>query len=83
MKNILYRVLRLINSNELLFLACCWLLGFIVIFLIFWRKTLGYVDTIVEASNVLVEPGDNLIHLPERVKTSGRSNESDKTRGHP
>jgi two-component system sensor histidine kinase VanS len=67
-ENILYRVLRLINSNELLFLACCWLLGFIVIFLIFWRKTLGYVDTIVEASNVLVEPGDNLIHLPDELK---------------
>ncbi|WP_442871782.1 vancomycin resistance histidine kinase VanS [Anaerocolumna sp.] len=67
-ENILYRVLRLINNNELLFLACCWLLGFIVIFLIFWRKTLGYVDTIVEASNVLVEPGDNLIHLPDELK---------------
>nr|WP_313134192.1 vancomycin resistance histidine kinase VanS [Anaerocolumna sp.] len=49
-------------------MACCWLLGFIVIFLIFWRKTLGYVDTIVEASNVLVEPGDNLIHLPDELK---------------
>ncbi len=64
----LYRILNFIRNNELFFLACFWLFGFIVIFLIYWRKTLGYVDTIVEASNMLVEPGDDFIHLPDELK---------------
>lgn len=66
--NIIYTILKIIDYNRFLFLAFCWLLGFIVIFLIYWKKTLGYVDTIVEASNVLVEPGDDFIHLPDELK---------------
>lgn len=66
--DIIYRILKIIDNNKWLFLACCWLFGSIMIFLIYWRKTLGYVDTIVEASNVLVKPGDDFIHLPDELK---------------
>ncbi|MBU5332789.1 MAG: vancomycin resistance histidine kinase VanS [Anaerocolumna aminovalerica] len=67
-EDIIYRILKIIDYNKGLFLGFCWIIGSIVIFLIYWRKTLGYVDTIVEASNELVEPGDDFIHLPDELK---------------
>lgn len=66
--NLIYEILRPIDNNRYLFLFFCWLIGFIVLFFIYWRKTLGYVDTIAQASNLLVSPGDEFIHLPAQLK---------------
>lgn len=43
-------------------------MGIIIIILFHWRKTLNHIDTIVEASNELVDPNDDLIHLPVALK---------------
>ncbi|ROR28722.1 two-component system sensor histidine kinase VanS [Mobilisporobacter senegalensis] len=66
--DLIYEILRPINNNIELFLIFVWVIGFIIIFFIYWRKTLGYVDTIAAASNLLVDPGDDYIHLPPELK---------------
>ncbi|MFA6308995.1 MAG: HAMP domain-containing sensor histidine kinase [Clostridia bacterium] len=66
--SLLYKGLHLISSNRELFLFICWITGFIVIFIAYWKKTLGYIDTIAEASNMLVEFNEDFIHLPAELK---------------
>lgn len=64
----LYEILHTINRNRFAFLFTCWMIGFILIFFVNWRRTLNYIDTIVEASNQLVEPSDDLIQLPAELR---------------
>ncbi len=42
--------------------------GFIIIFIYFWRKTLNYVDQIVDASRNLAPDKNEYIHLPSELK---------------
>ncbi|MCL2757683.1 MAG: HAMP domain-containing histidine kinase [Coriobacteriia bacterium] len=63
-----YIFLKGIESNAFLVLLLVGFVGFVVIFLYYWRKTIGFIDTIVEASQVLVEPGDALIELPPALE---------------
>ncbi len=65
---LLYPLLHIVDSHPILFLAFCWFVGFFVIFLFYWRKPFQYIDTIVEASNKLTEPNDELISLPVELK---------------
>jgi len=67
-ENFFYRLFKLIDSNAFAFIVVCGLIGFIFIFIFYWKKTLGYIDTIVEASGVLVEQGDDIIQLPAELK---------------
>jgi two-component system, OmpR family, sensor histidine kinase VanS len=64
----LYEFLHLIDMNKIPIILLCWIIGFIFIFLHYWKKTLRYIDTIVEASNELIDTNDNLIHLPVELK---------------
>ncbi len=64
----LFPLLNIVKRYWLLFFCFCWLIGFIFIFLIYWKKTFAYMDTIVEASNLLVVTNDELIHLPPELK---------------
>jgi len=64
----LYRLFKLIERNSAIILTMCGLISFIVVFGVYWRKTLGYIDTIVEASEMLIVPGDELIWLPVELK---------------
>ncbi|NMB18080.1 MAG: HAMP domain-containing histidine kinase [Erysipelothrix sp.] len=64
----LYEFFHLIDRNRFAFLLTLWIIGFIVIFFSNWRRTLNYIDTIVEASNQLVETNDGLIQLPVELK---------------
>ena len=66
--DLLYEILGPIRRNPSIFLIFTWVVGVIVIFYIYWRKTLGYVDTIVSASKLLVESKDELIVLPPELK---------------
>lgn len=65
---LLYPILRGIANNARTFLAFCWLVGFILIFLVYWRKTLGYVDTIAKASSMLITSDEDPIRLPDELK---------------
>jgi two-component system, OmpR family, sensor histidine kinase VanS len=64
----LYPFVHFINLNSVLFLIFCWLAGLIIIFIAFWKRTLGYVDTITDASNALASPEEDIIHLPVELK---------------
>ena len=66
--NLLYIFFHLIDNNVFEFIILGSLVGFVVIFSFYWQKTLGFIDTIVEASEILVEEGDNQIELPEELK---------------
>ncbi len=62
--DLLYPLLKLISNNSVTFLFVCWLVGALAIFLYYWRKTLSYLDTIVNAAEILVGREDEFIHLP-------------------
>lgn len=67
--NFVYNVLLSpINKNPILFLAFCWIIGFIIIVLISWKRIIYYFDTIIEASNELASSNEDLIRLPRELK---------------
>jgi two-component system sensor histidine kinase VanS len=63
-----YPVLQMIKKYPIPFLGFLLLSGFIIIFLFYWKKTLGYIDTIVEASDMLVAADESFIHLPAELR---------------
>ncbi|WP_072334350.1 HAMP domain-containing sensor histidine kinase [Paenibacillus sp. UNCCL117] len=65
---LLYVFFRTFNNNIIEFLVLSWGCGFLIIFLIYWRKTLRYIDIIVEATNQIVETDDQQIQLPVELK---------------
>jgi len=65
---LLYPILHKIAQNMELFFIFCWLVGFIIIFIIYWQKPYGYIDTIVEASNMLVASNEDFINLPPELR---------------
>jgi two-component system sensor histidine kinase VanS len=65
---LLYPIFHSISNNVRGFLTFCWLIGLIIIFFVFWRKTLGYVDTIAKASSMLVASSEEPIRLPVELK---------------
>ena len=64
----LYELLKPINDNQGFFLITSWIIGFIAIFIYYWRKTLGYVRVIAQASNKLISSENELISLPDEMK---------------
>ncbi len=65
---ILYELLSPINDHKVGFIIFLWVVGFIWIFFHYWKKTLNYIDVIVQASDKLVDSSDELIHLPAELK---------------
>lgn len=64
----IYQVLKPIDDDPRVVLLVSWAIGFFFIFLYFWRKTLRYIDTIADASKMLVSDNDDFIHLPTELK---------------
>jgi two-component system sensor histidine kinase VanS len=64
----LYPLFSLINHNRTVFIIMCWLVGAVIIFIYYWRKTLSYTDTIVRSTEILVRQDDELVHLPPELK---------------
>jgi two-component system sensor histidine kinase VanS len=64
----LYPLLHLIDNYSLPFLLFCWLIGAIIIFMYYWRKTLSYLDAIVKASELLVKRDEDFIRLPQELQ---------------
>lgn len=74
-KNFLYRLLTGIGYN-LFFLIIIWLIGFIIITIICLRKTLNYIDAILNASELLIENNETWITLPsDLIEIEDRMNE--------
>lgn len=64
----LYRVLNLIASNIIFIILFLCVVGFIVIFLWYWVKTLGYLQKVIDATRKIYETKDELITLPDELK---------------
>jgi len=64
----LYRIFKRIDNNSTGVVFLGGFVGFAIIFSYYWRKTLGFIDTVVAASASLVEQDDSLIVLPDELK---------------
>lgn len=65
---LLYKLLSPINDHKVGFIIFLWIVGFVWIFFHYWKKTLNYIDVIVQASDKLVDSNDELIRLPSELK---------------
>ncbi|WP_200801556.1 vancomycin resistance histidine kinase VanS [Bacillus sinesaloumensis] len=66
--DLIYILLRPIRNNPIPFILITWMIGFIIIFMFYWRKTLNYVDQIVDASRNLASDKSDYIRLPSELK---------------
>jgi len=64
----LYDLLSFLLRNAILLFILCWIIGFILIFIVFWIKTLGYLENIIKATEAVYRSENELIILPEALK---------------
>ncbi|WP_069999116.1 sensor histidine kinase [Cellulosilyticum sp. I15G10I2] len=64
----LYWFLKDLDNNRILIILFLWVIGAVIIFLVYWQKTLGYIDVMLEAGKQLVAEDDTLIHLPGELR---------------
>lgn len=62
-----YRLFRFIDNHVLGVVVFFGGVGFVVIFIFYWRKTLGFIDAVVEASEILADRDDRRISLPPEL----------------
>lgn len=65
---LIYDLLHLINNNPVAFLMLVLGFGYLIIFLYYWRKTLGYLENIIRATEVMYKEKEKLIELPAELK---------------
>ena len=61
---ILYGILITIRDNVVFFMGLFLACGYVVIFLIYWGKTLGYLGDVVRATEQIYKGGDGPVILP-------------------
>lgn len=64
----LYIFLKTLANNRIYVFGIIWLVGFILICFRYWRKTIGYIEDMLEATNALVGADEALIHLPADLR---------------
>jgi len=64
----LYRILNILDRYYMQIFILLVISGFIVIFLFYWRKTLGYLENIIMATDNIYDSKDELIILPSELK---------------
>ncbi len=64
----LYSILHLINYNYIEFFILIFGTGYLVIFLYYWMKTLGYLENIIKATERIYNSKDGLVELPAELK---------------
>lgn len=64
----LYNIFKTIESNSVSVFLIVWLITVFFIIYHYWRKTVGYMEEIVEASKALTVPGDITVHLPPLLR---------------
>ena len=69
----LYNFLITIRNNVIFFMIVYLIFGYIVIFLIFWAKTLGYLADLVRATELIYKGGDRPIELPSALHDLARA----------
>lgn len=66
--SILYPILHTINVNYIEFFIIIFGFGYLVIFLYYWIKTLGYLEDVIKATEGMYGTKDDLIELPPELK---------------
>ncbi len=66
--NVLYQFLNAIDDNYIEFFILVLGSGYLVIFLYYWMKTLGYLENIIKATEVMYQSKDELVELPSELK---------------
>lgn len=64
----LYRILHFFDENKTAVVFIVWFVGFLLILYDYWRKTIRYIEDVVEGSKALLLPGEDLIRLPAVLK---------------
>lgn len=67
-QDFLYQVMNLVDDNPLIFFIIILGSGYLIIFLYYWIKTLGYLEDIIKATEVMYNTKDELIELPPELK---------------
>ena len=65
---LLYGLLRTIDNNYGIFFILVFGFGYLVIFLYYWIKTLGYLENIIKATEVIYKEKEQPIELPADLK---------------
>ncbi len=60
----LYQLLTSFGYNSF-WMILFWLIGFVIIFILCLKKTLNYIDAIIDATRLIVQNNDTLIKLPD------------------
>ena len=66
--NLLYRIFNFIEDRYILFFIIILGTGYLLIFLYYWLKTLGYLENIIKATEVIYNTKEELIELPTELK---------------
>jgi len=66
--SVLYGLLHFMYTYTGEFFVICWTIGFILIFIRFWVKTLGYLEKVIRAAEALYRSENELIILPDALK---------------
>ncbi len=61
---LLYPFFTWISARITLILPLTWFIGFLIIFIYYWRRTINYINSIYEASRKLVDDNEDMIELP-------------------
>ncbi|MGO5066697.1 MULTISPECIES: sensor histidine kinase [unclassified Clostridium] len=65
---IIYLLAQLIKEHLLCLFVFVWLIDVIFVVCFYWKKSLGYINVMMNASGQLISADDELIHLPTELK---------------
>jgi len=66
--SVIYYVLKALMRYESIIIPGAWFFIVLLIIYIYWRKTVGFIEDIADASMSLVKPDDEDIRLPEELR---------------
>lgn len=64
----LYWLLKRLELYETLLIPIAWMIMILIIIYYYWKKTIVYIEDIVEASKLLIQPDDIDIKLPSELR---------------
>lgn len=67
-QELIYQFFNMIDDNYIEFFIIILGFGYLIIFLYYWMKTLGYLENIIKATEVMYNSKDELVELPSELK---------------
>lgn len=66
--SVIHEWLRFFYNNKFVLTVSAWLVGVVILFIVYWIRTLRYLDEVVKATEKIHVLDDNLIELPMELK---------------